>query len=124
MAFECTINKRDEDNVIVCALKGSLDSQTYKNFSSQITKFIKQPLKAIILDLAQLEYISSLGLGAILDVANLTEKEGIEFALVSVPSSIEKVFRIVGAISFMHAFVSIEEVDKYLMKLQGNIKKD
>ena len=70
-----TISKNQEGNAVELTLSGSLDTTTAPRLEEEIQK-ISGDVTELAFDLAQLEYISSAGLRALLQAQKLMNKQG------------------------------------------------
>jgi anti-anti-sigma factor len=115
--------KRKEDNAVIFCLKGSLDTQTHEELTNAVKKCIVFPPKAVLLDLKALDYISSMGVSAILESRRMAEEKGGSFMMLNIPKHIEQVFKIINALPDVKVFESIEEADNYLLVMQKRVKE-
>lgn len=122
MGLGISVLRREDEDTIIMELSGSLDTETYLDFKDKSDKqFAKSP-KALVLDLKNLEYISSMGVSAVLDAYKIAGSKGISFLLSNMPAHIEHVFKIIRALPGIQVFESVEEADKYLAAMQKRIK--
>ena len=98
--------------------KGSIDSDTYEILQKKMDPMMRPTPKMIIFDMKEVEYISSMGLKAILDAKNKVEASGGALLLVNLQPQITKVFDIIKAIPSKNIFKSREELDHYLTEIQ------
>ena len=70
-----TISKNQEGNAVELTLSGSLDTTTAPQLEAEIQQ-ISGDVTELAFDLAQLEYISSAGLRALLQAQKLMNKQG------------------------------------------------
>lgn len=122
MGLQISVLKREEDNVVIFALKGSLDTDTFDEFKQKAAKNLSAAPKSVILDLESLDYISSMGISAIVEVKKMTEDQGQTFVMINVPKHIEEVFNIIKALPNVRVFQDMEEADAYFMEIQNRIK--
>ena len=122
MSLQISMLKREEDNVVICTLKGSLDSDTFDQFKQKASKQLSQDPTTFMLDLAGLDYISSMGISAIVEVRKMAEDLGKKFLMVHVPKHIEEIFNIIQALPNLQVFANMEEADRYFLEIQKRIK--
>jgi anti-sigma B factor antagonist len=122
MALEIDVFKKENENVIILQLRGSLDTQTYQQLTDLARQKISKTLKGIILDLEPLEYISSMGISAILQVRQMLESQGAQLMMSNIPNHIDQVFRTVKALPDVKIFESMEEADRYFLEIQRRAK--
>lgn len=116
-ALTVTITKI-ADGVFNVSPKGSIDSDTYETLQKKMETIMRPVPKVITFDMKEVEYISSMGLKAILDAKNAVETKGGMLLLVNLQPQITKVFDIIKAIPSKNIFKSREELDAYLTAIQ------
>jgi len=124
MGLDISTLKKEEENAVILSLKGSLDTQTYEKLKIHADKYISKGLKALVLDLQLLDYISSMGVSAILEVRKKSEAIDAAFAMTNIPSHIAQVFKIINALPDVRIFENMAEADRYLKGIQDRIKED
>jgi len=106
--------------VFVVALAGMLDSTTYSALEKKIDYLIAEGgAKVLTLDLAELEFISSMGIRVIFKAKKDLARTGGSLFLARIPPPIQKALEIIEALPSMKIFASIQEMDAYLAKMQG-----
>ena len=101
------VDTRNEGNVTVVALTGKLDAITSPAFEQQIRGTIEAGNHAIVVDLAQLDYISSAGLRALLVLAKQVKAKNGKACLANVTGDVRSVFDMSG---FATIFEIVESV--------------
>jgi len=105
--------------IFVVSLGGSLDSTTFPALEKKMDSLIVEgAAKAITLDLAGLEFISSMGIRVIFKAKKDLVRTGGSLFLARVPPPIQKALEIINALPSMQIFSSIQEMDDYLAKMQ------
>jgi anti-sigma B factor antagonist len=108
-------------DIFVITLNGSIDSETYMDLERNLSPLLARQPKAIILDMAGVDYISSMGLSVVFKTRSILQGAGSMFMLVNLRPNVKKVFDIVFVSSDLGIFASMEEADKYLARIQkGN----
>jgi anti-anti-sigma factor len=115
MDLEIAIEKNSEGNSLTVLLIGSLDTKTYLEFEKKTTAALEPAIKGIILDMAGLTYISSMGFSAIFRVKQAIERSGGKIVLANLQPNIKRVFDSVKVIPEA-IFATLEEADEYLDK--------
>jgi stage II sporulation protein AA (anti-sigma F factor antagonist) len=108
------VDTRKEGNVTVVALAGKLDAVTSPAFEQQIRGTIEGGNHAIVVDLAQLDYISSAGLRALLVLAKQVKAKGGKACLANVSGNVRSVFDMSG---FATIFEIVESVSTGIAKV-------
>ena len=101
-------NARKEERALVLSVKGRMDATTSPEFEKEIMELINQGEKDFIIDLSELDYISSAGLRSILStVKKLKVKEGKLF-LAALKGVVKEVFEISGFSTIIPIYESVE----------------
>jgi len=123
MGLQISVLKKEDEELTIISLKGSLDTETHQEFKNRAEKELAKQPKGLIVDLEFLEYISSMGISALLEVHRQADAKGASFMLSKVPEHINQIFRIVKALpANIRLFTSIEEADEYFMGVQKRAK--
>ncbi|MEB3428703.1 STAS domain-containing protein [Citroniella saccharovorans] len=81
----------EEDDKLVVKLKGDLDIYSSTNFSDKLLEKYNENKKDVIVDLTDLDYIDSTGLGAFISLYKNIEKEN-DFKIINPKKSVKKIF--------------------------------
>lgn len=104
--------------VYIVKLEGRLDTETYQVVDEKITALLETATRVLILDMSDLDYISSAGVRVIFKAKKaLSESDG-EFMMTNLKPQIRKVFEIINALPTISIFKNIEEADAYLDAMQ------
>lgn len=98
---------RRDGNLIV-APSGRIDSATSSTFDRHLSSVIDRGDIHIVLDLSQLEYISSTGLSAFLSAAKKIRTQGGRMALVGLNNRIRLVFEMSGFLRLFPIFPNVD----------------
>lgn len=85
-----------KDNVLTVKVKGRVDGSNANDFQNKIKDSVTSKDQVVMLDMAELSYISSAGLRVVLMVAKSLEQRKAKFMLYSLSDSIKEVFEISG----------------------------
>ncbi len=91
-----TIQAERNDGVLIAKTSGRIDGTNARDFQNAIESAIERNDSAVMLDLAQLSYISSAGLRVILLTARMLQRQDTNFSISSMQDSIREVFEISG----------------------------
>jgi anti-sigma B factor antagonist len=90
------ISQAEKDNVTVLYLKGFLDAHTAPQFEKALQQLIKNDKVKIIVNMDQLDYISSAGLGVIMGfIEEIREKNG-DIKMSNLSTKVYRVFDLLG----------------------------
>lgn len=101
-------------------LEGRLDANTFTDLDEalrDITPMVDNE-GTLVLDLSQLEYISSAGLRSLAQLRKQMNDRGARTLLLNPQPQVKKVFDIVKAVPVKEVFASINELDQYLDHIQ------
>jgi len=115
--LKVTVTPREPRGYTV-SLKGRLDSITSPDFEKTVDTIISAEAKIIILNLAELVFLSSAGIRVIFKLQKgVLQRKGV--VVISKPQpQVAKVIEIIRALPAEQVFASDEEADAYLAKIQ------
>jgi len=106
------IKKRDFAYTI--ELKGMLDTETHSELEEELKEIINDDTKAVILDMGELTYISSAGVGAVMWAKKALAAKGASFAMTNLKPQIKKVFEAMRIMPIVDILANAEEADRYI----------
>jgi anti-anti-sigma factor len=89
------ISETHEQSVLVVTLSGRLDSTTAKQLEEVLPERAKTEAQ-VILDLTDIQYVSSAGLRVILKAAKAAKSAGHRFVLAGLAPQVDEVFQVSG----------------------------
>ncbi|MCZ8115860.1 MAG: STAS domain-containing protein [Lysobacteraceae bacterium] len=105
-----------------CRLAGHLDTHTYQSADSELEPVLADPsVSLLVLDLSELEYISSAGLRTVFRARKSLGSRGGKVLVANPQPQIRKVFDLVKAVPFSEIFSSTAEADAYLDAMQKRV---
>lgn len=114
MALDVKVLKK-KDYVYTVELKGSIDSGTHQELESELKELIDdEKTKAVVLDMAGVTYISSIGIKAVIWAKKSLEEKSATFAMSNLPPQIKKVFDVMKILPIIDVFDDMPEADKYI----------
>ena len=103
------------------ALSGRLDTTTAFQLQDKIDEYLDAGARTVIMDLRQLEFLSSAGLRVIFKTKKLMDSRKGRLLLVNLQPQVRRVFEIIQALDGMNVFASQEEMDDYLAVMQQKV---
>jgi anti-anti-sigma factor len=103
------IQKQKKDTTLVITVKGRLDALSAPDFEKDLLETIAQGEKKLLLDLSDLQYISSAGLRSFLILAKKLKAEQGEVLFCGLKGPVAEVFKISGFYSIFKIFDTQEE---------------
>ncbi|OQX12165.1 MAG: hypothetical protein BWK76_18065 [Desulfobulbaceae bacterium A2] len=103
------INSSTQDSLTVAALVGRMDAVTTTDFDRYLADQRAQGVTRIVLDLHELEYISSAGLRSILQAAKQLKAQNGALLLCCLQGTVAEVFRMSGFLTIIPSFAGLDE---------------
>lgn len=102
---------REEDlgGVTALLVKGRIDSGTAPEFGQKIEGVVSAPMRRLVVDFGELEYISSAGFRVLLVAAKRAEETGSRLVLCSLPAKVRQLFDLGGFLDLFAIAASREE---------------
>lgn len=113
MSFGFTISKEDE--LLVIALSGSLNAkQQAEELLDEIDFYYNEGINTIILDLQQMEYMNSSGLGIFISILTQTRNRNGEVFVVNIPKKINQLLVITKLSNVFNIALNIDDAKNRL----------
>jgi anti-anti-sigma factor len=90
-------------------LDGAIDAKTVVTFQNQLNTIREEDVSRIVLDMEQVKYVNSTGLGYLINLADSLQPDGGGIALVKVQPKVRVVFDMLGLNAFFNIYGSREE---------------
>ena len=88
------VNIENSNGILICSLIGHLDTDMANQVFKKINKSLEEPIDQILIDLSEVQYVSSAGIKIFFNVAKAMEtKQGVA-TLCNVNSNIKKIFKL------------------------------
>lgn len=102
-------------------LEGSLDSNSSGQLDKEIQDACSDGVRTLVLDMREVSFISSTGIGVIIKTKESLKKRNIESTLIHLQPQVKRVFEIMQLLPTLNVFASRDELDDYLSKIQNRI---
>ena len=103
------ITEERRENILILRVIGRLDSSTSKMMEERLLSIIDSGEGRLVIELSQLDYISSAGLRVFLLAAKRMGNANGRMILCSLKDAVKQVFDIAGFSSFLNLAASTEE---------------
>ncbi|GIM45555.1 hypothetical protein DNHGIG_11040 [Collibacillus ludicampi] len=97
-----TIDIQNQDIHVLFKVNGVLDITTIDVFSSKIDE-IPSNFSSLVIDLSNLEFIDSTGIGAIMELIYLAQEKRFKIHLEGMDETTKQIFEIVGLFTILEA---------------------
>ena len=118
MSLKITTEER-KPGVFVVTLAGRLDSTTSSACEEKIEPLLKKGTRVLMLDLENMDYISSMGLRAILAARKALQDHGGHVLLLHLQPQVAKVFELADILPKTSIFDSVKSADIFLEAIQN-----
>ena len=85
-----------EKGIIIVSVKGRMDAITSVDFEKNLTEWLTNGQKDFLIDLSEMDYISSAGLRSILKISKQLQMRNGKMIFAALQDSVREVFRISG----------------------------
>lgn len=102
-------------------LSGRLDTHTYQALDDALSPLLATTVHTLVLDLSELEYISSAGIRSIFKARKALASRNGKVLVTHPQPQIRKVFDMVKAVPLGEIFTSTQELDAYLEAMQRKV---
>jgi len=122
MELNTSVDIDEARSVARVYLAGALNTDTAPAFDKRLQEVVDRGLSLTVLDMKELDYVSSAGLRVIFKAAKQAKSEGKRLAAANRKPHIDKVFEILKALPDMAVFANDEEMDEYLATMQQQVR--
>lgn len=103
------ITEQDRNGVAVYTLVGRVDTQGAEELDGALNAAVSAAKSRIVLDMAEVAYISSAGLRTLADIVTKNREQGGDLKLVALTSRVLRVLRIIGFDRFFSIYDTVED---------------
>jgi anti-anti-sigma factor len=121
MNLDTRLHEDRDKSLLRISMIGGLNTDTALGFEATLVSAIADHWQMVLLDMQDLDYVSSAGLRVIFKAAKRLKSAGRSLAVANRQPQIEKVFEILQALPDMHVFASDAELDDYLDAMQARV---
>ena len=100
------------DGLLVVSPSGKLDSGNTQAFEESLLAQMDAPVRGVLFDFSQLDYISSAGLRVILRTLKQFQTQGLRFMLAGLNPLVREIFEIAGFLAFFEVYDTVGEALK------------
>ena len=106
--------------IITVRLAGTLNTDTAPELERQLAVTLAEPVKDVVFDLAELEFVSSAGLRVFANARKTLKERGGQASFVNLQPQIEVVFDVIKSLPGVSIYKDSADLDRYLALLQSN----
>jgi len=105
-------------------LSGQINNETSTMLGQKLRGVLQQDVSNLVLDMAQVNFVSSAGISAILSTRKLLIERAGDLALVNLQPQVEKAFEVMSLLPTLSVFRNTQELDEYLARIQDRITEE
>ena len=121
LQIQCT---KIKTHVATLILSGQINSETAESLDQEICRMINGCTQTLVLDMKDVKFISSAGVGIIMKAKTSLSRINGELAIINFQPQVKKVFEIIQLLPSLNVFESVEELDQYLTKIQKRVVEE
>lgn len=106
------ISNNLENGELLVKIEGEVDVYTSIDLKKEMTKLVESDQKRIIIDLENVNYMDSSGLGVLVALLKELKKVGGELKLICLPVSVKKIFDLTRLTKFFNIYNNLEDATK------------
>lgn len=107
---------RKNNDVYIVDISGEMDLYNSHQLKELIAKMLERQIRCIILNMEDVEYIDSSGIGALIYICSTVKKSKLKLYITNIHGSVKKVIELTKLMGFFPITNSIEEA---LQKING-----
>jgi anti-sigma B factor antagonist len=102
-----------EKNFSIIELSGYLDAHTVDVFENQLGEILESGEKHVVLDLVELNYISSAGIGALMSLTQQLRKKHGDLVLLRPNKKVYKILDLLGFTKIFNVAHDVKEMEEF-----------
>jgi len=99
----------DDPEVIILTLVGNLDTITSESFAKRLREIIASGWVKIVIDLENVEFVSSSGWGSLIGSLRRAHEAGGDMLLANMKGQVQRVFKMMGFRAVLKAFPTVAD---------------
>ncbi|MDY6969707.1 MAG: STAS domain-containing protein [Spirochaetota bacterium] len=104
----------NEESLVIIKLIGRYDIEEVYDFGTLLQDQINKDFEVIALNLSELSYIDSSGIGSLIRCMNTASRKGIDFICYNLNQNIENTFKLAKIDQFISIFTEETFKEKYI----------
>lgn len=116
------IEVRKEEALIIKLLEKSLEASNSRDFKTKLLEFINQGQRMIILNLSQVEFIDSSGLGTLISILKLLANHQGNISICEMQEPVKRTFNLTRLNQVFSVYSTEEECLKASQKISASLK--
>ncbi len=110
------LNIRKNGEVYIIYVNGEMDLNNSYKHKELVMKMLEKNVQAFIINLEQVDYIDSSGIGALIYICSTVKKMNLKLAITNIHGSVKKVIELTKLMGYFPITNSIEEA---LQQMEG-----
>ena len=110
------LKMRKNKDVFIIDVAGEMDLYNSYKIKELVMKMMERQVKSVVINMEEVEYIDSSGIGALIHIYSTMKKSGCQLYITNIHGSVKKVIELTKLIGYFPITNSLEEA---LQKLEG-----
>ena len=110
----------NEDTLVIIKMIGRYDIEEVHDFGTLLQDQINKDFEVIALNLSELSYIDSSGIGSLIRCMNTATRKGVDFICYNLTQNIENTFKLAKIDQFISIFTEENFKKKYIEPFDFN----
>lgn len=106
---ECIIENQEKEQLNIVKIRGSLDAYSFPRLESLLSDLQDNQRRKVILDCAEIDYMSSAALGILIGFTRRVRESGGDLKLVNLPSKIYNIIELLGFHKILEIYADMDE---------------
>ena len=115
------VETRKYRDIVVIDVKSDMDLYNVHELKEMVKKMIRMNVRKFILNLEDVSYIDSSGIGALIQIFTQTKKEGLQLKISNVHGSVAKVIKLTKLMEFLPI---VDNITDAINQLIHNSRKE
>ncbi|PIE97567.1 MAG: anti-sigma F factor antagonist [Treponema sp.] len=103
------LKARKNKDIFIIDVSGEMDLYNSYKLKDLVMKMVERQIKCMIINMEEVEYIDSSGIGALIFICSTMKKSNLKFFITNIHGSVKKVIELTKLMSFFPITNSLEE---------------
>ncbi len=106
------LSLKKHNDVFLVEVKGEMDLYNASKLKELFMGLLKKEIKKLIVDMNEVEYLDSSGVGVLIHICNTAAKSKVRFAMANIHGSVKKVIELTRLTDYFPIAASVQEATK------------
>lgn len=106
------LSLKKNNDVFLIEVRGEMDLYNASKLKELFMGLMKKAITKLIVDMNEVEYLDSSGVGVLIHICNTAAKNNVKFAMANVHGSVKKVIELTRLTDYFPIAASVQEANK------------